>query len=249
VRFSLLLLACVLHQPAWAADAPTPPLDAALKKVQAGTHLPSEADAAMAAGKARDKLSAFDPRRVAVPSFPRIPEQADVQGEIGAIIKRRSGQLAPVRSAPPDLLVFVSFSMPRGSLRRLARQAERARAAIVLRGLAADAQGRPSFHATGMVVGSLGLERDQGFSVNPVAFRRFGINQVPAFVLLTEDDCQACGEDFIPKHLKLSGDVSLDYALHAMESRRPGLASRIRPYLERLKTGFFAGGHQGGGRN
>jgi len=246
VRFSLLLLACVLSPQDWAADMPPSfPDDATLHKQHVSRpHFPSGAAASKAAMQSHDRLSRFDPGRVVDPSFPKMPTQPDAHLDFSEIVENaKKGKQSETarRSDSPDLLVFVSFSMPIESLKRLARQVEQAGAAIVLRGLVADAKGKPSFHATGVAVGGLGLERDQGFDVNPMVFKRFGIRQVPAFVLRLAPDCQTCGDDFIPKHLKISGDVSLDYALRQMQSRRPEYAARIQPYLERLKSGFFRG--------
>jgi len=228
-----------------AADALPPfPDDATLHKQHVSRpHLPFGAAASKAARQSHDALSRFDPARIGGSSFPKIPTQADAHVNIGDLVEhaKKTRKHARIAGGGPDLLVFVSFSMPGKSLKRLARQSGQAVAAIVLRGLVADAKGKPSFHATGVAVGGLGLERDQGFDVNPIVFKRFGVRHVPAFVLLLAPDCQTCGKAFIPKHLKISGDVSLDYALRRMQSRRPEYAARIQPYLERLKSGFFRG--------
>lgn len=243
MRFRLLLLALALPAMARAADALPPfPDNATLRKQHVSRpHLPSGAAASKAASQSHDALSRFDSTRIGVSSFPKIPTQADAHVDFSELVEQtqKAKKNTRIAGGEPNLLVFVSFSMPGKSLKRLARQSEQAGAAIVLRGLVADAKGRPSFHATGVAVGGLGLERDQGFDVNPMVFKRFGIRQVPAFVLRLAPDCQTCGDDFIPKHLKISGDVSLDYALRRMQSRRPEYKARIQPYLERLKTGFF----------
>lgn len=245
MRCNLLLLAFALPVVAWAADvSPSFPDNATLEKQHVSRpRLPSGAAAFKAARQSHDALSRFDPGRIGGSSFPKIPGQTGAHVDFSKLVEQaqKAKKNARIAGGKPDLLVFVSFSMPGKSLKRLARQSEQAGAAIVLRGLVADAKGRPSFHATGVAVGGLGLERDQGFDVNPMAFKRFGIRQVPAFVLRLAPDCQTCGDDFIPKHLKISGDVSLDYALRRMQSRRPEYAARIQPYLERLKTGFFRG--------
>jgi len=247
VRCSLLLLALALPAMARAADALPPfPDDATLHNQHVSRpHLPSGAAASKAARQSHDALSRFDPARTGGSSFPKIPTQADAHVDFSELVEqaKKTRKHARIVGGGPDLLVFVSFSMPGKSLKRLARQSEQAGAAIVLRGLVADAKGKPSFHATGVAVGRLGLERDQGFGVNPMVFKRFGVRQVPAFVLLLAPDCQTCGDNFTPKHLKISGDVSLDYALRQMQSRRPEYATRIQPYMERLKTGFFRGTH------
>lgn len=249
MRFEALCIALLLPACAWAGSGvPAFPDDATLQRHRpTATTMPTDTQIKQAGERSRGRLGHFDPARVAVPAFPRIPAQDDKDTGFDEAVKNASKAGHAVHAAPhaPRLIIFVSLSMPRESLRRLAAQAARAGAAVALRGLAADAQGKPSFRATAMAVQRLGL-REGGFSVDPPDFKRFGIDQVPAFVLLTQNDCRTCGDDYTPKHLTIYGDVSLDYALHAMESRRPEASALIRPYLERLKTGFFSVRGQGG---
>jgi len=252
VRFNCLILAslafipCANAQDARSAFAGTPafPSASALHQHAMPPHFPSSVEIHKAAHKSHEKLSRFHPDSTPVQSFPKALPQPSGHVDFNEVI-RKSGQLnhalAHPRNPSPDLLVFVSFSMPRESMKRLAAQAGIAHAAIILRGLVKDTKGKPSFHATGIEVGKLKLENGQGFSVDPMAFRKYAINQVPAFVLLTQKDCATCGKDFIPKHIKLAGDVSLDYALRAMQRRRPKVSPRVKPYLAALKHGFFAG--------
>ncbi len=249
MRYSaILLLFCGLITPAHAsAESDTPfafPSASVLRSRsgQGRAHLPSTNAIQKNVRKSRDKLSRFHPDRVPVQSFPKIPPRPAAHIDFNEVI-RNAGKAKRILTHPKDhsprLLVFVSFSMPRKSLQRLAMQAGLAHAAVMLRGLVSDAKGKPSFHATGIAVGKLELKKGQGFSVSPMAFKKYGISQVPAFVLVTGKICTTCGMNFIPKHMRLFGDVSLGYALRAMALRHPGQSERIKPYLTRLKTGFF----------
>lgn len=105
----------------------------------------------------------------------------------------------------PKLLVFVSFSMPKASLRSLAKSAADHNAVLVMQGLKDD-----SFKITQAALQELigdvkeepGLEQYQGFEVNPELFKTYKIIKVPVFVLIEGDK----------EISRLSGNVSLDFA-------------------------------------
>jgi len=240
-----MLLALMLFPlSAYAADGPfTVPSVATVNRHHIQhPRMPNKEAVARAAHESHEKLSHFKPSRIPVQSFPKMLKQPSGHVNFNEVIKN-AGKIKQAITRPkhvsPNLMVFVSFSMPRENLKRLAAQAGLAGIPVMLRGLVADAHGKPSFHATGIAVGKLNLGNNQGFSVSPMAFKRFSVTQVPTFVLLMEKDCITCGAGFVPKYLKISGDVSLDYALRVMKTRRPRSSARIKPYLKRLKSGFF----------
>lgn len=100
-----------------------------------------------------------------------------------------------------EILVFVSFSMPKLSLKELSREAGKHNAKLILRGLY-----RESFKKTAEKI----LEIDKkgmGLEIDPKLFKRYGIKQVPTFVLIE-------GEKEIGR---LSGNVRLEYAKTELE--------------------------------
>ena len=114
----------------------------------------------------------------------------------------------------PEILVFVSFSMPKASLRALAKEAAKHNAVLVMRGLKGD-----SFKTTQQVFLEIANETDnpkldlneiaknapqdmQGFEVNPELFKIYHIKNVPTFVLVKNQAEVA----------RLSGNVSLSFA-------------------------------------
>lgn len=100
-----------------------------------------------------------------------------------------------------EILVFVSFSMPELSLKELSREAGKHNAKLILRGLY-----RESFRKTAKKI----LEIDKkgmGLEIDPKLFKRYGIKQVPTFVLIE-------GEKEIGR---LSGNVRLEYARTELE--------------------------------
>lgn len=117
--------------------------------------------------------------------------------------------LSTTKKTEPKILVFVSFSMPKASLRALASEAAKHNAVLVMRGLKGD-----SFKTTQkafLEILTQGKNLDpknmanqdmQGFEVNPELFKTYKIKKVPVFVLIKNTQ----------EISRLSGNVSLDFA-------------------------------------
>lgn len=116
------------------------------------------------------------------------------------------------RKAGQRVMIFVSFGMPTAALDRLAAQAERLGAILVLRGLV-----NGSIVDTAARIRTLIGTRKVGVQIDPQAFDRFGIAQTPSFVLVESDDVTGrCARESCSQNLrfaKVAGDVSLAYAL------------------------------------
>nr|WP_307729573.1 type-F conjugative transfer system pilin assembly protein TrbC [Pseudoduganella violacea] len=145
-----------------------------------------------------------------------------------------SGALVPVSLSGPQLLVFVSLSMPEGALRRLIEQGARAKAVLLLRGLEGGSLVKTMAHLRQL----LG-QRQVALQIDPQAFDRFGVTQVPSFVLLRDaslgQDCGA-GTCFAPgAYLLVAGDVTIDYALAQMDARAPRFSAEAGVFLRRLR--------------
>jgi conjugal transfer pilus assembly protein TrbC len=105
--------------------------------------------------------------------------------------------------SPPvsKILVFVSFSMPKASLKALAYEAAKHNAVLVMQGLKDD-----SFKTTQLAFQEL-VGEGQGVEVNPELFKAYQIKHVPVFVLVKGD--QELG--------RLSGNVSLNFAANKLK--------------------------------
>lgn len=137
-------------------------------------------------------------------------------------------------SDQPVLLVFVTLGMPEPTLRLLIDQAARTRAIMVLRGLE-----NASIRQTAAHVQQLIGEKQVEWLIDPQAFDRFGINQAPTFVLLKArapiNDC-ASGSCIAPNAFAaIAGDVSIDYALEAIERRAPRFGPEAKLFLKRIR--------------
>ena len=106
-----------------------------------------------------------------------------------------------LQSRYPELLVFVSFSMPIETLKVLAMQVNAIGGAIVFRGLE-----HGSFKDTVLKLKELGQE----VLIDPTLFEAYGVTSVPTFVLREKPTEEA---DTKVLHDRLSGNVSLTHVL------------------------------------
>jgi len=149
-------------------------------------------------------------------------------------------QLDHPHSNPPPL-IFISFSMPEEDLRGFLREAAKTGSPVVLRGMVENSMKR-TVERLGILLGkdkSPNTGPSPALAIDPTLFERFEIDKVPAFVLTTDavDPCTSAGCP-TPDHLKLAGDVSLDYALGVMarESKPSTLAQRAADWKRKLEA-------------
>lgn len=168
------------------------------------------------------------PRMTALP-HPQMP--LDLQAVARAMEHQRSA--VPVMQARGGLLILVSFSVPETSMRLLVDQAERTGAVLTLRGYD---QGR---QATMAKVQKLVGQRKVSFQIDPEAFTRFDVKQVPSFVLMAPSaGAVTCAVGMClakDEFVTISGDVSLDYALEQIERLAPAFAKQARALNSKLK--------------
>jgi type-F conjugative transfer system pilin assembly protein TrbC len=162
-------------------------------------------------------------------STPRLPDARPQQAPDPAALAERYRQAAPqAPAAEPDLLAFVSFSMPRASLERLARESARAGAVLVFRG-PKDGSLKKTLQAFESLA-RLGAQA----MMHPEAFRRMNVDAVPVYALGPAGaDCAAAGCKDI---LRLSGDVSLEYALEIMARTQGPMAQAAERRLQRMRV-------------
>jgi conjugal transfer pilus assembly protein TrbC len=155
-----------------------------------------------------------------------LPPRVDAPGagpDIEALVRKHTGTATPSREQPVQsaLRVFVTLDMPAASLKGLADQAARSGAVLVLRGLK-----NGSMRTTLTTVQALIGDRQVAWQIDPEAFKHFGVERAPTFVLLTGGTAS---------FVAVAGDVSLDFALHAMVRQAPAASPYAQPFLTRLK--------------
>jgi conjugal transfer pilus assembly protein TrbC len=158
-----------------------------------------------------------------IANWDNLPVSASSAPDILPSVERFQGYLeqqAQGVPAPGGLSVFVSLSMPRGSLELLVAEAERTGATLVLRGMV-DRSISKTMLAVQKLIGS----RQVGWAIDPDAFARFRVESVPVFVLTRQGArFEGCGgEACFPQddYVRLAGDVSIAYALDAIERLVP----------------------------
>ena len=211
-----------------------------------GNAIPGDEEIARAQAKVRDAIRAVPESTVAreqfgqaMPNTERLPQPGAKAPDIESIARKFQSikNSSPTAgTGQPDLLIFVSFSMPREALIRTIEQAERAGGALVFRGLKGDSMKR-----MGEEVRALIGERNVSVAIHPPAVQQFSIRQVPAVVIanakagsVMEDGCSK-PETFA----KVTGDVTLNFALDYIERKSPEWASVARAYRNRLEGGNF----------
>lgn len=136
----------------------------------------------------------------------------------------------------PDLMVFVSLSMPKETLARIIDQAELTGATLVFRGLKGN-----SMTKMGEEISTLIGTRTVSAVIHPPAFQQFTVTRVPV-VVIARPDASSVMDDGCSKadsFVKVTGDVTLDYALDYIERKSPGWASTARRYRAKLGGGTF----------
>jgi conjugal transfer pilus assembly protein TrbC len=117
----------------------------------------------------------------------------------------------------PSILIFVSFSMPPSSLEAYLRDAKKTHASVVIRGLI-DNSFQKTFQRIASLVEASGGD---GVELNPLWFKRFGIEAVPAVVVVPENS--ACFKKPVCKKEKdfdvMTGDIALSAALKMIRDR------------------------------
>ena len=175
----------------------------------------------------------------AVPDVATIPKPITAAPDIASIAQKYKtlGQAVnSQKTGVPDLMVFVSLSMPRDALSRLIEQAELAGATLVFRGLKGN-----SMTQMGEAIKELIGERTVSAVIHPPAFQQFSVNRVPV-VVIARPEASSVLEDGCSKpdtFVKVAGDVTLDYALDYMERRSPEWSSTARSFRTRLGGASF----------
>ncbi len=136
------------------------------------------------------------------------------------------------KPATPEMMIFVSFSMPRESLLRIVEQSEKTGARLIFRGFNSDKMTDMSKHLSAL----LGNHRVEAV-IHPPAFTQFKVNQVPALVLAQSDagDQLDSGCAQPDRYVKVTGDVSQDYALEYIERTAPQWAATARLFGDKVK--------------
>ncbi len=179
-------------------------------------------------------------RRLPIPAAPRIDQLPLPASRPSLDLESLARSFEAANPAPalgqpsgPSLLVFISFAMPPKTLQRLAEQAARTQATLVLRGLVDGSLTRTAAQVQAL----FGAHRTP-VQIDPQAFDRYAVTATPSFVLVPAGAALHCGTSACAPaeaYALVSGDVTLDYALRHIERTAPGFAQDAQALLHRLE--------------
>ena len=152
----------------------------------------------------------------------------------------RVAEGAAGRGGTAEILIFTSLSVPAASWRQWAHDAARLGAAehagppLVLRGVGED-----GLRATVKRIGERLGGAEAGVAIDPGLFRLFGIERVPAVVVVPGGvpPCasRGCAGDPAPPHDRVAGNIGLIAALEAIADEGAVGRDAARRQLERLR--------------
>lgn len=116
-------------------------------------------------------------------------------------------------SDSPNLIIFISFSMPEKSIVNILQNAKKIHASVIIRGLIHNSF-KETFAKMALIVKEAG---GGGVELNPLVFRKFNIQKVPAIVVLpSSDTCRLekiCSDN---QYDVIHGDIPIDSALKSI---------------------------------
>ena len=140
------------------------------------------------------------------------------------------------RAGTAEILIFTSLSVPAASWRQWADNAARAGAPLVLRGVGAGGLRQTA----GAIHARLG-GHEPGIAIDPRLFRLFGIDRVPAVVVVPGGippcESRGCSGDPAPPHDLVAGNIGLVAALESVAAEGEAGREAAKAHLERLMEG------------
>jgi len=126
---------------------------------------------------------------------------------VQADIDASSRYLLPKENLNPELLVFVSFSMPELSLKLWKEQIKKVNGKLLLRGFKNNSLQETTQH----ILSLFGEEPDVDITIDPESFQQFNVLVVPTVVITHPESI--INSNASPIFDKVSGDTSLEKAL------------------------------------
>ena len=150
--------------------------------------------------------------------------------------ERHSGVFAGPRPASAEILIFTSLSVPAMSWGQWAHDGALTGAPLVLRGV-----GTGGLRETAKRIGARLDGHEAGVAIDPRLFRLFGIERVPAVVVVPGGvppcESRGCTDDPAPPHDLVAGNIGFIAALEAVAAEGEAGREIAKASLERLRGG------------
>jgi type-F conjugative transfer system pilin assembly protein TrbC len=132
------------------------------------------------------------------------------------------------------VMIFVSSSIPKSSLKDLMIQAKKSGAVLVFRGLIGGLKNTAKFLED--------IDKDNVQAIiDPRLFDLFNIEVVPTIVVLKEANQECNNENnsckITPIHDRISGNITLDYALETISSGKSETSLIASKFLAKIRVG------------
>lgn len=181
----------------------------------AGRELPHAREAEELRDEAMAAMRGIDPA-----SLPRGP---DGPVDFDAILEGAAANASAPMGEGPLFVAFASLSMPEASLSRLIADTSAAGGVVVFRGFP---RGSTRAFAEGLRRVVTDERQEAHIAIDPRLFRAFSVHAAPTFVVASRAYELCDGFDctsVVPEHDRMSGNVSVEYALERFaEARGPG---------------------------
>ncbi len=176
---------------------------------------PYEAEAEEVRISAMDALARIDPAD--------LPKGPDGPVDFDALVAGAASNQADFEASGPLFIVFASLSMPKEALAQLIADTSTAGGIVAFRGF-------PGNDAKAFVAGMKGVlsapEQQAHIAIDPRLFRAFAVRAAPTFVVVSSEFelCEGLKCDTtLPAHDRMTGNVSVEYALETFaDGRGPG---------------------------
>ena len=157
------------------------------------------------------------------------------KGKAAALpVERYARAFVGPRPTSVEVLIFTSLSVPAASWRQWAHDAARTGAPLVLRGV-----GVGGLRETAKRIGARLDGHEAGIAIDPRLFRLFGIERVPAVVVVPGGvppcESRGCTDDPVPPHDLIAGNIGLFAALAAIAAEGEAGREIAKAHLERMK--------------
>lgn len=170
-------------------------------------------------------------------SFPHVQSHtySNLDIDVKAIAERYKNRQQSEAKSIDGILAFASLSMPKESLKKLIQDVTKIGGNVVFIGFKDN-----DYMSMAKAIKELNLYNGN-IQINPNAFHHYKIKSIPSFVLVKAEaekhlDYEGC---VLPSHFsKITGDVSLEYALTIMSEKEnsPDLKARAAQYLTQFKN-------------
>jgi len=130
------------------------------------------------------------------------------------------------------LMIFVSSSMPKDALKDLMIQTKQSGGILVFRGLVGSLRNTQEYLAN--------ISKDNVSAIiDPRLFDIFQVKLVPTFVVLSDvvQDCRENDCQFTPVHDRITGNITLKYALEQIEKINGDATKTASIYLAKINRG------------